>query len=144
MSKTRSFLATSTSVSLVGMQSTLLLLLLPFFTPPPEFKDDFGHYAPPLVFANGSKVASKADWTRRRAEILNIWTGYLGEWPALIEKPHVEYVNRTHRENFVQHRIRVEVAPGQMLEGYLLVPNGHGPFPAVIVPYYEPESSIGV
>jgi hypothetical protein len=38
----------------------------------------------------------------------------------------------------------VEVAKGQALEGYLLVPAGAGKFPAVVVPYYEPESSIGV
>jgi dienelactone hydrolase len=126
------------------MQSTLLLLLLPFFSPPAEFKDDFGKYASPLLFADGTRVVSKDDWARRRAEILKIWTGYLGEWPPLIEKPKLEFLSQTNRENFVQHRVRVEVAQGQMLEGYLLVPNGRGPFPAVVVPYYEPESSIGV
>ena len=125
------------------MQSTLLLLLLPFFGPPPEFKDDFGAYKSPLVFADGGKVASKRDWSQRRAEIRKTWDGYLGAWPTLIERPKIDYLSQTNRENFVQYRVRVEVAPDQTLEGYLLVPNGRGPFPAVVVPYYEPESSIG-
>ena len=125
------------------MQS-IWLLLLPFFSPPAEFKNDFGKYASPLVFADGSKVASREDWARRRAEILKTWTEYLGPWPPLIDKPRLEFLGQTNRENFVQHRIKVEVAKDQMLEGYLLVPNGSGPFPAVLVPYYEPESSIGV
>jgi hypothetical protein len=32
---------------------------------------------------------------------------------------------------------------GKQAEGYLLVPKGDGPFPAVFVPFYEPETSIG-
>ena len=31
-----------------------------------------------------------------------------------------------------------------MQEGYLLAPSGRGQFPGVVVPYYEPESSIGI
>jgi len=125
------------------MQSALLMLLLPFFSPPAEFKNDFGQYKSPLVFADGGKVTSKEDWARRRAEIIKIWTEYLGPWPPLIERPRLEFIERTNRENFVQNRVRVEVAKDQMLDGYLLVPNGAGKFPAVVVPYYEPESSIG-
>ena len=30
-----------------------------------------------------------------------------------------------------------------MADGYLLVPKGSGPFPAVFVPFYEPLTSIG-
>src|SRR5687767_7968438 len=120
------------------------LLLLPFFSPPAEFQNDFGKYASPLIFADGGKVVSKADWAKRRAEIIKTWTEYLGPWPALIDKPKLEFLSQTNRENFAQHRVKVEVAKDQMLEGYLLVPNGRGPFPAVLVPYYEPESSIGV
>jgi dienelactone hydrolase len=38
----------------------------------------------------------------------------------------------------------VQVAPTQMLPGYILVPKGAGPFPAVVVVFYDPETSIGV
>ena len=37
----------------------------------------------------------------------------------------------------------VEIAAGQTDAGYLLIPPGPGPFPAVLVPYYEPETSTG-
>ncbi len=47
-------------------------------------------------------------------------------------------------ERFSRHRVRVEIAPGQTGEGWLLVPEGQGPFPAVLVLYYEPETSIGL
>jgi hypothetical protein len=48
------------------------------------------------------------------------------------------------RENFARHRVRLEIAPGQTGEGWLLVPKGKGPFPAVLVLYYEPETSLGL
>jgi dienelactone hydrolase len=48
------------------------------------------------------------------------------------------------RETFVRHRVRLEIAPGQTGEGWLLVPEGEGHFPAVLVLYYEPETSVGL
>jgi len=68
----------------------------------------------------------------------------MGPWPNVIEKPKVELLSQSRRDNFVQHRVRIEIAPGQTGEGWLLVPDGTGPFPAVVVPYYEPETSIGL
>jgi dienelactone hydrolase len=47
-------------------------------------------------------------------------------------------------EKFARHRVRLEIAAGQTGEGWLLVPEGKGPFPAVLVLYYEPETSIGL
>ena len=47
------------------------------------------------------------------------------------------------RENFTRHRVHLEIAPDQTGEGWLLVPEGNGPFPAVLVLYYEPETSTG-
>src|SRR5947208_2275917 len=37
-----------------------------------------------------------------------------------------------------------EVAPNQPLTAYLLIPRGQGPFPAVLVPFYEPQTSAGL
>lgn len=118
--------------------------IAPFFKAPEPFAADRGDYKSPLLFADGGRVVSAEDWKRRRAEILKQWTEILGEWPAVIEKPHLEVVDSKVRENFIQKRIRLKIAKGQTDAGYLLVPQGVGPFPAIFVPYYEPETSIGL
>lgn len=118
--------------------------ILPYFKPPPELAKDFGTYRSPLVFDDGTSVRTPADWTKRRKEILTYWHATLGEWPALIPSPKVEYLNTTMRENVTQHQIRIETAPGRAVDdAYLLIPNGNGPFPAVVVVYYEARTGIG-
>ncbi len=118
--------------------------LKPFFETPAEYAGQTGKYPSPLKFYDGTPVKDASDWGRRRKEILDRWNGLLGKWPALIERPKVERMEATHRDNFTQHRVQAEVASGQMVAGYLLIPDGDGPFPAVVVPYYEPETSIGL
>ncbi len=116
-----------------------------WFAPPAKFAGDFGNYASPLKFYDGRPVRDAADWAKRRQEILSTWHELMGPWPPLIEKPRLEYLRTLARENFTQHRIRVEVAPGgRTVEGYLAVPEGKGPFPAVVVVYYDAETSIGL
>jgi dienelactone hydrolase len=68
----------------------------------------------------------------------------MGPWPALFEKPKVEVLSSSRRDNFTQHKVRIEIAPHQISDGWLLVPEGEGRFPAVLVLYYEPETSIGI
>jgi dienelactone hydrolase len=69
----------------------------------------------------------------------------MGAWPSLIEKPKVVYLAEARRENFTQHRVCVEIAPNeQTVNGYLLVPDGRGPFPAVLVVYYDAETGVGL
>jgi dienelactone hydrolase len=118
--------------------------LKPFFEPPPEFQDQFGAYRSPLRFANGKLVRNRADWARRRSEILNEWVKFMGPWPGLLKKPKLEVLSENLRENFTQRRVRVGIAPHQTSEGWLLVPEGNGPLPAVLVVYYEPETSVGL
>ena len=67
----------------------------------------------------------------------------LGAWPPLIDQPKIQYLESKPRENFVQHKVLIELAPHQNSAGYLLIPEGAGPFPAVFVPFYEPETSTG-
>ncbi len=117
--------------------------LAPFFRPPAEFAGELGGYRSPLVFASGRPVTDAFAWSQRRREIRAAWDALLGPWPPLLEAPLLEIVASERRENFIQHRVRVQVAPRQVLDGYLLVPAGSGPFPGVVVPYYEPETSIG-
>ena len=68
----------------------------------------------------------------------------MGPWPPYLGKPKVEFLSKSRRDNFIQHRVRVEIAPQQTGEGWLLVPEGKQSFPAVLVVYYEPETSIGI
>ena len=116
----------------------------PLFTPPPQYANDYGAYRSMLTFDDGTPVRTPADWQRRRQEILDRWHELLGAWPPVIEHPKVEILETTTRENFVQQRVGCAWVPGQLTEGYLLVPPGEGARPAVLAVYYDPETSAGI
>ncbi len=114
------------------------------FRPPAEFAGQFGSFRSPLLFRDGTAVKSAAEWLRRRAEILRDWHALMEPWPALLKQPVCEVLASTNRGGLTQHRVRLEIAAGQTGEGWLLVPPGRGPFPAVLIVYYEPETSVGL
>ena len=121
-----------------------LASLEPFYHPPAEFAGKLGDYKSPLVFEDAAPVKTKEDWARRRKEILETWHKRLGAWPPLVEKPAVKTLETVERDGFTEHHVHVQISPeGQVADGYLLVPPGKGPFPAVFVPFYEPLTSIG-
>jgi len=125
-------------------RAELPLDIKPFFTPPPEYAQDFGAYASPLRRPDGTLVRDAAAWQIQRAGLLATWRRFMGDWPPLIDSPHIEYLEEEHRNKFHQHRITVEIAPqNQTVAGYLLIPEGSGPFPAVLVVYYDAETGIG-
>jgi len=113
------------------------------FRPPAEFRDDMGSYKSPLIFNDGRPVRDAAGWRERRKEILATWQGIMGAWPPLIERPKLEVLGTERRDGFEQRQVRVEVAQDRTWNGYLLVPDGKGPFPAVLVVFYEPETAVG-
>jgi dienelactone hydrolase len=118
--------------------------LAPYTQPPEEFAGKFGSYRSPLKLADGSTVESPAAWTRRRTEILKTWHERLGPWPPLVKRPEVKRLETVEEEDYTQYRVQVQASPeGRWVDGYLLVPKGPGPFPAVVVPFYEPLTSIG-
>ncbi len=119
--------------------------LTPYFKPPAELANDFGAYRSPLKFDDGSEVRTADDWRKRRAEILKDWHGQLGEWPKVIDKPKLELGDKEPREGITQYRIKIETAPSRIVEdAYLLVPEGKGPFPAVVVVFYEAKTAVGL
>jgi dienelactone hydrolase len=127
-----------------GRQAALAQMLAPHYQPPAEFAGELGSYRSPLQFADGSFAKSPEDWAKRRAEILNTWHKRLGPWPPLVDKPTVEQLAVEEREGYREIQVRVQVSiEGHVADGYLLVPPGQGPFPAVLVPFYEPLTSIG-
>jgi len=95
-------------------------------------------------FDNGREVQTAADWAERRAELLESWHAVMGPWPPLLERPRLDVLSTEARGNLEQRRVRLEIAAGQTGEGWLLLPAGRGPFPAVLVVYYEPETSVGL
>ena len=121
--------------------------LTQFFAPPEQYRSEFGKFRSPLLFADGTRVQNPAGWQRRREEILSTWHKIMGPWPPLIEKPRVEVVNTTHRENIAQQQLRIEIALGnEMVDALLLVPNGKTAVqkrPAVVVVYYDAETGAG-
>jgi len=113
--------------------------------PPKELASDFGAYKSPLKFADGSPVKTSKDWLKRRAEIRKTWHDAMGPWPPLLDNPKIEYLEKERRGNVTQHRVRIEVAPGRFTDdAYLLVPDGDGPFPAVVVVFYEAKTGVGL
>ncbi len=120
-------------------------VLRPHFAPPAQFVGDLGNYRSPLIFDDGAPVKTAADWTGRREQILAAWWDLIGRWPPLIEKPEVRCLEQAYRDSFVQHKVSVEIAPnGQSVSGYLLIPGSQGPFPAVLVVYYDAETAVGL
>ena len=99
-----------------------------FFEPPQKYRSDLGSFRSPLLFADGTPVRTPADWQRRRAEILATWHSAMGPWPPLIERPRVEVVNTTRRDNITQQQVRIEIALGnELVDALLLVPDPEVP-----------------
>ncbi len=113
-----------------------------YFQPPAEFKSS-ASYRPLLVANDGQPVKDSNGWAKRRQEILEQWQTAMGPWPAIIEQPKVEVLKEIKRDEITARRVRLEIAPGQTGEGWLLIPPGQQPRPAVLVPFYEPETSAG-
>ncbi|MBN1675809.1 MAG: hypothetical protein JXR37_32495 [Kiritimatiellae bacterium] len=97
--------------------------LAPLFTPPDDYRGDFGSYKSLLEFYDGRPVKTAADWPARRGEILDAWRGIMGAWPPVKEAPAVEVVSEERREPFTQRKLRLDVAVDEPWVGYLLVPD---------------------
>ncbi len=116
----------------------------PYFSPAKQWENKYGSYRSPLIFNDSTPVKTATQWKQRRSEILADWQKMLGQWPELNKTQKLEILDTTQRETFTQHRVRFEWIPGQQTTGYLLVPQGTKPKPAVICVYYEPETGIGL
>lgn len=117
--------------------------IAPFFQPPAELAGIRDQRRSPLERPDGSRVTTPDGWTARRAELKDQWMELMGPWPPVLREARLEVISEQRRDNVTQSRVRVPLAPEQSGEGWLLVPPGPGPFPAVLVVYYEPETSIG-
>ncbi len=131
--------------SLWASDFTFEVNLAPFFAPPGEYANQYGDYQSPLRFYDGTSVKTPADWSRRRKEILNKWQDLMGTWPELLKAPKVKVLKEEQREGLTQQHVQIEIAPGKTTQdAYLLLPAGKGPFPAVVVVYYDALTGIGL
>jgi hypothetical protein len=115
-----------------------------YFTPPAELANEFGKYRSPLVRPDGTVIRTRAEWEVRRQELRDEWMQLLGEWPPLITQPDVQVLEEIEREGLRQLTVRFRWTPHDLTTGYLLIPPGEGPKPAVITVFYEPETAIGL
>jgi hypothetical protein len=118
--------------------------LAQFFRPPPDVSLTPQKYRSPLLFDDGTPVRNAMDWARRREEILRYWWKLLGETPPLLDRPEVEFLRHDKKQGYVQYQLRLQTALDRRTEdAYLLVPDGNGPFPAVLVVFYDGKTGIG-
>ncbi len=130
-----------------GDRSELEQQLASFYEPSAEYAGKFGSFHSPLIDANGRKIRTPEEWKTRRAELLAEWhVRFGGPWPELIARPNVARLETVKRDGYAEHRVAVQVFPEEdapPLEAYLLIPEGDGPFPAALVTFYEPQTSLG-
>ena len=133
-------------IASTGWAGNLPETISPSFTPPKKWQGNKGEFRSPLLFHDGTRVATREQWKRRRAEILDEWHRLMGRWPEVITEPKVEFLKSENRESFTQHTVRFLWTPEEETTGYLLVPDQpiSTPAPAVLTVYYEPETAIGL
>lgn len=136
-----------------------------FFVAPEAYQNQLGEYRSPLLFdavsqtnidptvsapveglsGAAKQVATPDDWALRRQEIRSYWHGVMGEWPDLLENPRMHILATETLDNFTRMTVEVEVARDRFVgPEYLLVPVGPGPFPAVLVTWYNSADSAGL
>jgi dienelactone hydrolase len=141
---TASFASATSAQDAEGRDPEIWKKIAPFFQPPAELAEDLGDYRSPLVFDDGRPVRTPEQWRERREEILRFWHKTLGPWPPLVAKPKIDVLQSRDREDFVEQKVRIQVAADLEIEGYLLTPEGREQRPAVLVVYYDPETGVGL
>jgi len=115
-----------------------------FYQCPPPYESQMGDFRSPLLREDGTTVKTPAQWRQRRSEIIDNWHQIMGPWPELFARPKYEQVLVTRRENITQRQLKIEIGiGGEMVDAFMLIPDGDGPFPAVLVPYYDAQTGVG-
>jgi hypothetical protein len=112
--------------------------------PPAVFANQYAKLLDLLTFEDGTSVSSPEDWPRRRTEISKQWKEALGEGPVPLAKPKIQILKVEDVGSYQQQRVRIEIMPERFEEAWLLIPKHSGKRPAVVVPFYDPETSIGL
>jgi hypothetical protein len=115
------------------------------FQIPSEYAQKKDNLTSPLIMNDGTRVANKAQWQERRKEILAYWHKAMGPWPELLHNPAHTVLSAEDMGLFERQAISLAYAPHTPpMNGYLLIPKGKGPFPAILDLYYTPEPGAGI
>lgn len=120
------------------------------FVVPVEYQSQLGEYRSLLTFDKHAgeatrQVQSPEDWAERRGELRQYWQSVMGEWPELLDRPRMKILASEHVGSYTRHTVEVEVAADRFVgPEYLLVPDGEGPFPAVVVTWYNSADAAGL
>jgi dienelactone hydrolase len=118
--------------------------LAKFFQPPEEYRNRFGDFRPLVPLTDDATKDFATNWPRHRDRLRQEWQRRLGPWPPLDESPRANIDSTETSDGLVWSRVRIAAGiGGEEVCGYLLKPARNGPFPAVLVVYYEPESGVG-
>ena len=112
--------------------------------PPASFQLEKTKYPSPLVFEDDTAVKDRDGWSKRREEIRDNWMQLMGPWPHLLSEGSLELGEVHAKDGYLEQRIHLDIAPNQKAAGWLLLPEGDGPFPSALVVFYDPETSIGL
>lgn len=87
---------------------------------------------PPLLPEGLTGLAAATAWARRRAETRAKISALLGEAPGLRPPLNARILETQREAGYVRHRVQYQSEPADVVSAYLLVPEGKGPFPAVL------------
>ena len=118
--------------------------LAPYFAPPEAWENSYGSYRSTLQFYDGRSVKTPDDWKERRGGRKTRGHDVMGQLSPRLEKQERKMICLVIGDGFTQYRVQFCWVPGELTEGYLLVPPGKGKKPAVITVFYEPETAIGM
>ncbi len=105
---------------------------------------DRGHFAPLLVTAAGEPIRTLEQWKTKREQLRKAWYEFLGPMPQ--ERPAVELkvLHEDRDAGCVRQLVEYESEPGQLVQGYLLMPlePSSTPLPALVALHQTSRFSI--
>ncbi|MEI6846096.1 MAG: acyl-CoA thioester hydrolase/BAAT C-terminal domain-containing protein, partial [Candidatus Firestonebacteria bacterium] len=114
-----------------------------YFTPPEKYGNSAGSYPDQLRFYDGKPVGSPTEWPKRREEIIKRWESIIGKWPKRSsELPGVKVISKKEEDKYSISALELAAAKDTVVKANLLVPKEEGVYPAVLVVYYNAETSV--
>ncbi len=111
--------------------SLLLLLLVP------AMQDDDRPPFPEVKAPAFPAPTSLEEWSRRRDQTRTTLWKVLGDLPPRPASPQVRVVKQEERDGYRLEKLSIDNGAGARIPGWLLVPKGKGPFPAILYHHWH-------